>query len=126
MKENKFSLRFSDIDNKESMTIKTSTNTIKTATTSSEETVEIFVGDLYVIENEFKSNVIYYLVLSVLDCKKLRVVKVNIDRVFIWLEITICEIGPLEIVAGTKITRIDMLSAPNKILSELFKHTINK
>ena len=126
MKENKFSLRFSDIDNKESMTIKTSTNTIKTATTSSEETVEIFVGDLYVIENEFKSNVIYYLVLSVLDCKKLRVVKVNIDRVFVWLEITICEIGPLEIATSTKITRIDMLSAPNKILSELFKHTINK
>lgn len=126
MKENKFSLRFSDIDNKESMTVKTSTNTIKTAITSSEETIEIFVGDLYVIENEFKSNVIYYLVLSVLDCKKLKVVKVNIDRVFVWLEITICEIGPLEIVAGTKITGIDMLSAPNKILSELFKHTINK
>lgn len=126
MKENKFSLRFSDINNKESMTVKTSTNTIKTATTSSEESIDIFVGDLYVIENEFKSNVIYYLVLSVLDCKRLKVVKVNIDRVFAWLEITICEIGPLEIVTGTKITRIDMLNAPNKILSELFKHTINK
>ena len=126
MKENKFTLKFSDIDNKESMTIKTSANIIKTSTTSSEETIEIFVGDLYVIENEFKSDAVYYLVLSILGCKRLKVIKVTVDRIFVWSEITICEISPLEIITGTKINRIEMINAPSKILEELFKYTVNK